>query len=110
MTVKELQSLESELQKRGYKKWNVCLTSKESYGWFKTFGEKDNEWQLEFRVWDYAKYDDPYGEPYGFDVWMSPKNGYNNSCECGWQPIADLDAFERMAEEFNQLVRKYVKE
>lgn len=110
MTAEELHAIESKLQKRGYRKWTVCLTNKESYGWFKTFGGEGNEWQIEFRVWDYRQYHDPYGEPYGFDVWMSPKNGHNDSCECGWEPIADLGTFERMAAEFNQMVRKFVKE
>ena len=109
MTDKELKTLESELQKRCYRKWTVWLTAKESYGWFKTFGGEGNEWQIEFRVWDYRLYHDPYGEPYGFDVWMSPKNGCNNSCECGWEPICDIDTFERMAAEFNQMMRKYAK-
>lgn len=108
MTEKELKAIENELQKRGYRKWTVCLTSEESYGWFKTFGSEGDDYQIEFRVWDYTKYHDPYGEPYGFDVWMSPKNGYNNSCECGWEPIADIGTFERMAAEFNQMVRRFV--
>lgn len=108
MTEKELKSLESELQKRGYKKWTVCLTSKESWGWFKTFGDAGNDWQIEFRVWDFTKYHDLNGEPYGLDVWTSPKNTWHNDCECSWQPIADLDTFERMAEAFNAMVRKFI--
>lgn len=109
MTEKELKSLESELLKRGYKKWTCALTDNESYGWFKTFGDEGNDFQLEFRVWDFTKYHDPYGEPYGFDVWTSPKNAHNNSCKFGWEPIADIDTFERMAEEFNRMVKKFVK-
>lgn len=108
MTEKELKAIESELQKRGYRKWTVFLTSKESYGWFKTFGGEGNEWQIEFRVWDFTKYRDIPGEPYGFDVWRSPKNSHNNSCECGWKPICDIGTFERMAAEFNAIVRKFI--
>lgn len=110
MTDKKLKAIESELRKRGYRKFTVCLTAKESYGWFKTFGDDGNEWQIEFRVWDFRQYHDIYGEPYGFDVWMSPKNSHNNSFECGWEPICDLDTFERMAAEFNQMIREFVKE
>lgn len=109
MTTKELQGIESELQKRAYRKWLIYLSSKESWGWFKTFGEKGEEYQVEFRVWDYTRYN-TYGEPYGFDVWTSPKNAHNNCMVCGWEPIADIATFEKMAEEFNQLVRKYVKD
>lgn len=36
MTEKELQTIENELQKRGYKKYTTCLTSTESYAWFNT--------------------------------------------------------------------------
>lgn len=108
MTEKELHTIESELEKRGYHKWTVAFTSKESYGWFKTFGEKGNDYQIEFRVWDFAEYRDIHGDPYGFDVWTSPKTAYNNSLECSWHHIADIDTFERMAAEFNAMVRKYV--
>lgn len=108
MTEKELKTIESELQKRGYRKWTFALTSKESYGWFKTFGEDGNDYQIEFRVWDFTKYRDIHGEPYGFDVWTSPRNACNNIFECSWEPIADIDTFERMAAEFNQMVRRYI--
>ena len=37
MTSKQLKKLEADLEKRGYKKYAQCLTSKESWGWFKTF-------------------------------------------------------------------------
>lgn len=108
MTATELNAIEKALESRGYRKWTVALTSHETYGWFKTFGDEGNEWQIEFRVWDYKQYHDPYGEPYGLDVWMSPRNAHNNSCECSWTPIADIATFERMADSFNQMVRKYV--
>lgn len=111
MTEKELRSLESELEKRGYRKWTVALTSKESYGWFKTFGEEGNEHQIEFRVWDFAKYRDIHGEPYGFDFWTSPLGtDFRMDFTSNWEPICDIDTFERMAAEFNQMVRKFVKE
>lgn len=108
MTASELNSIETELLNRGYRKYTTALTSTESYGWFKTFGQDGNDYQIEFRVWDYTKCHDPYGEPYGFDVWASPKNHYHNSFECNWKPICDIDTFERMAAEFNRMVRKFV--
>lgn len=109
MTDKELRAIESELKKRGYRKFTRGLTANETYGWFKTFGEKGNDYQIEFRVWDFTKYRDIHGEPYGFDVWTSPKNSHNNSFECSWHHIADIDTFEHMAAEFDKMVRKYVK-
>ena len=117
MTEEELRSLESELDKRGYRKWTVALTSKESYGWFKTFGkEKDNEgkviagYQVAFRVWDFTRYLDRGAPPYGFDFWTSAL-GTDSRMDftSNWEPICDIDTFERMAAEFNQLVRKYAK-
>lgn len=33
MTDKELKTLESELQKRGYRKWTTALTPTETYAW-----------------------------------------------------------------------------
>ena len=71
MTAKELQTIETELQKRGYKKYTTGLTSTESYAWFKTFDkEKDDDgytvsgYQIAFRVWDSRKYVDCNASPY----------------------------------------------
>ena len=79
MTAKELQTIENELQKRGYKKWTTGLTSTETYAWFKAFDkEKDDDdyvisgYQIAFRVWDSRKYVDRNAPPYGFDFWTSP--------------------------------------
>lgn len=116
MTADELQTLESELQRRGYKKWTTALTSTESYAWFKTFDkEKDEDghvisgYQVAFRVWDWRKYVDRNAPPYGFDFWTSAL-GCNGRIDftSNWEPIADIDTFERMAAEFNQIVRKFV--
>ena len=43
MTEKEVEKIEAELQKRGYKKWTTALTSSEDWAWFKTFGKKQDE-------------------------------------------------------------------
>ena len=116
MTEKELESIEAELQRRGYRKYTTCLTSTESWAWFKSFDkEKDedghvvNGWQIAFRVWDYTKYDDAYAKDYGFDFWTS-EIGVDGRIdhESSWRPICDIDTFERMAEEFHKLVRKFV--
>lgn len=117
MTEKELQILESELQKRGYRKYTTALTSTESYAWFKSFDkEKDEDgytisgYQVAFRVWDWRQYQhrDPYMHPYGFDFWTSPLGtDFRTDLISNWEPICDIDTFERMAAEFNAMVRKF---
>lgn len=117
MTEKELKAIESELEKRGYRKWTTALTSTETYAWFKTFDkEKDEDgyvisgYQIAFRVWDFRKYVDRNAPPYGFDFWTSPLGTDSRTdFTSNWEPICDIDTFERMAADFNQLVRKYLK-
>lgn len=65
MTSEQLQALEAELGHRGYRKYTDCLTSYESWAWFKTFGKEKDEggyvvsgYQVAFRVWDFRKYID----------------------------------------------------
>lgn len=119
MTDKDLQTIEAELAKRGYRRCTTALTSSESWAWFKSFGkEKDEEghviagYQIAFRVWDWRPYQnrDPYMHPYGFDFWTSPLGtDFRMDFTSNWEPIADIDTFERIAAEFNQMVRTYVK-
>lgn len=119
MTTKELKTIEAELQKRGYKKYTTCLTSTESYAWFKSFDkEKDDDdyvisgYQVAFRVWDYSRYKHahiPADYKYGFDFWTSPLgSAFRTDFTSNWEPICDIDTFERMAAEFNAMVRKFV--
>lgn len=116
MTEKELKALESELEKRGYRKWTTALTSTETYAWFKTFDkEKDEDgytisgYQIAFRVWNFRKYVDRNAPPYGFDFWTSPLGTDSRTdFTSNWEPICDIDTFERMAAEFNAMVRKFV--
>lgn len=116
MTDKELETIEAELEKRGYKKYTTCLTSTESWAWFKSFDkEKDedgyvvNGYQVAFRVWDFTRYLDRGAPPYGLDFWTSAL-GTDSRMDftSNWEPICDLDTFERMAEEFHKLVIKFV--
>lgn len=119
MTADELQTIEAELQKRGYKKYTTCLTSTESWAWFKSFDKDWDEdehitsgYQIAFRVWDWRPYQhrDKNMPPYGFDFWTSPLGtDFRVDCESNWEPIADIDTFERMAAEFNAMVRKFAK-
>ena len=117
MTAKELQTIESELQKRGYRKWTAALTSTETYAWFKTFDKEESEdgheisgYQVAFRVWDFTRYLDHNAPPYGLDFWTSALGTDSRmDLTSNWEPICDIATFERMAAEFNQLVRKYIK-
>lgn len=115
MTDKELKKIEAELERRGYKKYTTALTSTESWAWFKTFTKKRNEdgdvidgYQVAFRVRDWRVYKDRNAPDFGFDFWTSPL-GCNGRMDftSNWEPICDIDTFERMAEEFHKLVRKY---
>lgn len=119
MTDKDLQTIESDLAKRGYKKSTTSLTATESWAWFKSFDkEKDEDghiisgYQIAFRVWDWRQYQcrDKNMPPYGFDFWTSPLGtDFRADFTSNWEPIADIDAFERMAAEFNAMVRRFVK-
>ena len=68
MTTTELAQFESELEKRGYRKYTSGLSSNEDYGWFLTYRDDDNnlQYMIEFRVWNFGKYptfpnkEDPY--------------------------------------------------
>lgn len=118
MTEKELKKIEVELQRRGYKKYTTCPTSTESWAWVKTFTKKRNEdgdvidgYQVAFRVWDWRVYKDRNAPDFGFDFWTS---ALGTDCRMdftsNWEPVCDIDTFERMAEEFHKLVRKFVGE
>lgn len=112
MTEKELNRLEVELERRGYRKYTTALTSSESWAWFKSFDkEKDDDgYQVAFRVWDFTRYLDRNAPPYGFDFWTSAL-GTDSRMDftSNWEPICDIETFERMAADFHKLVRKYTK-
>lgn len=118
MTERELQSIEAELQKRGYRKYTTALTSTESYAWFKSFDKEKDEYGhvnsgylVAFRVWDWRQYQrrDKDMPPYGFDFWTSPRvTDPRIDFTADWEPICDIDTIERMAAEFNQMVRKFI--
>lgn len=117
MAAGELHSIETELLNRGYRKYTTALTSTETYAWFKTFDkEKDEDgytisgYQTAFRVWDWQPYQhrDKNMLPYGLDFWTSPLGTeFRTDFTSNWEPICDIATFERMAAEFNAMVRKY---
>ena len=110
MTEKELKTIESILEKRGYRKLTRGLTANEMYGWFKTIDWDKDGYLMEFRVWKcVVPYSCPVEHYIGFDFY-STISGLPTYAEfeMGWEPIADINTFERMAAEFNQMVRKFV--
>ena len=118
MTEKELETIEAELQRRGYRKYTTALTSSESWAWFKSFGKKQDEagevtdgYQIAFRVWDFRKYKDRNVPYYGFDFWTSAL-GTDSRMDftSNWEPIFDIATFEQMADEFHQLTKKYLQD
>ncbi len=108
--------IEAELERRGYKKYTKCLTSTESWAWLKTFTKKRNEdgdvidgYQVAFRVWDFSRYLDRGAPPYGLEFWTSALGTDSRMVfTSNWEPICDIDTFERMAAEFNAMVRKFI--
>lgn len=110
MTEKELHTIESELEKRGYRKFTRGLTSNETYGWFKAIDKDKDGYLMEFRVWKYVvPYSYPVEHHIGFDFYSTILGLPTYAeFEMGWEMTCDIDTFERMAAEFNQMVRKYV--
>ncbi len=109
MTTKELKEIEAELKKKGYKKFTCNLTSNESYAWFKTFKETNKHgdivkgYQIAFRVWDFTEYKSK--DSYGFDFWTSLiSQNSRMDFTSNWDPFCDIDIFEKMAEEFHELI------
>lgn len=115
MNANQLKELEAELQQRGYKKCTTGLTSAESWAWIKSFDEEKDEdgyvvngYQIAFRVWDFRQYKDRNAPPYVLDFWTSALGTKSRmDFTSNWEPICDIDTFERMADDFHKLVIKY---
>lgn len=116
MTPDELQTIEAELQKRGYRKFTHSLTSTESWAWFKTFhrirdryGDVIDSYQIAFRVWNWRSHKDSNTPEHGLDFWTAATGaGCRMDFTANWEPICDIDAFERLAADFNALVRSHI--
>lgn len=73
-------------------------------------GEVTNGYQIAFRVWDSSRYmyRDRNMQPYGLDFWTSAfGTDIRMDFTSIWEPICDIDTFERMAADFHSLVGKY---
>jgi len=113
MTPEELERLEAELKRRGYRKFTHSLTCSESWAWFKTFdrvedGDAVKGYQVAFRVWDSTRYGQTGSDSYGFDFWTSPIDPYSRmDFTANWAPFRDFDTFEAMAKAFYDLTRQF---
>lgn len=120
MTLSQLNHLEADLEKRGYKKWTNYLIGKEDYAWFKSFGvhtdkngDSDNDYQIAFRVWNcenhYAGHDFYPNAKIWITVTMLPSN-LNDRIDVDYSlqlDIPDISMCERMFEEMFGVVKKY---
>lgn len=118
MTSKQLKSLESDLEKRGYKKWTNCLVGGEDYSWFKTFGEhKDkngdstSDYQIAFRVYDCQG--KCFNHPKQSEIWLTVTmilTCFNVNCNYSWQiDVPDIDMCEAMMKEIFNTAKRYMK-
>ncbi len=121
MTLKQLKQLESNLEKRGYKKWTTRLVNREDYAWVKSFGihsDKDgdmtNDYQIFFRVFcwqDKRGYINPSDQG---EVWITVTmipTELNNRLDCDYSlqiDVPDIDLCEAMMKEFFETAKQYI--
>lgn len=106
MGINEIQELETNLEKNGYKKWTTCLSSSESWGWFKSIKNKEGElkYQIEYRVWDWRELkrkDDIHTPDFGIDILILMHG--NNRVDMIINDIIAIDKTEKVAEDFYNL-------
>lgn len=122
MTQEEYNKLVTELQQRGYRKYPSPRFRKDSWAWFKSFGESQFEedrsnYQVCFDVIDFSPYadrepsfkDDPYGiEPL---VLISRTVDERIDLHLSYTKVDDnnIDEIERLAESFYRWVEKEVE-
>ena len=121
MTVEEYDKLVTELQRRGYRKYFSPRFRKDSWAWFKSFGESAYEedrsnYQVCFDVTDFSPYADrdPFfrDNPYGIEplVLISRTVDERVDLHLCYTKVDDnnIDEIERLAESFYKWVEKEV--
>lgn len=121
MTKEQLTQLETELQAHGYRKFTQALSSKEDWGWFKTFYDPEAECQnsdtriytIEFRVWWHGKYADSNHEylekdPYSVDTLILDGNSNQRIDLEITSPQFDIPTTEQIAAELHNMLTPYV--
>lgn len=121
MTREELKQFESELQAHGYHKSTQALSSKQDWGWFKSFYDNSAEYQnsdtriytIEFRVWDFGKYAnrDPSlkDNPYSIDTLILDGNADQRIDLEITSPKFDITTTEQIAAELHKMLAPYVE-
>lgn len=122
MTSKQLEKLEADLQKRGYKKWTTCLVGREDYDWFKSFGEHKDEdgdttcdYQIAFRIFQWCRKYDNFYPPKGSEVWLTVTmipTTFDNRLDCDYSlqiDVPDIDMCEDMMRKLFEAAKPFLK-
>lgn len=110
MTEEELKSIEADLADRGYRKMTTCLSSHESWGWFKAWKDHNGEilYQIEWRVWDYRNFSNA-PEPYGVDM-LILDGGANHRIDLEiTSPKFDIPTVEDIAFSLHNMLSPYIE-
>lgn len=113
MTEEKLKELEFRLLNEGYKKYNIKLSSSEDYGWFKSIYEDEDENKLrtmiEYRVWDWSKYQNTTQEPYGVDILiLDGDSSYRIDLNIT-SPKFNIETTELIAEDLHKMLKPYIE-
>lgn len=109
-TEEQFKQLENKLIEYGYTKFMTCLYGNESYGWFKSFRNEndDTEYQIEFAIYDYTKF--PYDDDDPFAVQINILLGgteYRIDL-CITSPYFSIDDIESLAKETYNIIEKKI--
>lgn len=122
MTQEEYNKLVTELQRRGYRKYPSPRFMKDSWAWFKSFGESKHQedrsnYQICFDVTDFSPYADrePFfrDNPYGIEPLVLISRTVDERVELylSHAKVDDnnIDEIERLAESFFKWAEKEVE-
>ena len=122
MTQEEYNKLTEELQRRGYRKYPSPRFRKDSWAWFKSFGESAYEedrsnYQVCFDVVDFSLYADREPrfkvKPYGIEPLVLISRTVDERVDLHLSHIkvddSNIDEIERLAESFYRWVEKEVE-
>lgn len=110
MTKEELSKIESDLDAQGYCKFTQCLSSKESWGWFKSWKDSDGEtiYTIEWRVWDYREYSHS-PEPFSIDMLIIDGGSKHRIDLEITSPKFDIPTVENIAFSLHNMLAPYIE-
>lgn len=113
MTKEQLQQFEQLLVSAGYKKFNTGLTSKEDYGYFKSWKNDDDNllYMIEFRIWDFSKYETypNKDDAYSIDTLILDGDGdIRIDLELS-HPKFDIESAEAIAKDLHAMLQPHVE-